>query len=122
MVSKRFDIDLDINSSTIKKTSIELVSQDVGVYTFRFFIADGSNACDLTGIDHATLVLKRSNNTVVEQTITISATPTEGVATYLLADTDITVSGLTYGEIRLFGGNSERITTSKFSFLIRDDL
>ena len=69
---KIFDINLDINSSVIKNYKIQLVSNDIDTYAFNIFLYNGQALQDLSTVDHALIFFKRPNNTVIQDSITIS--------------------------------------------------
>jgi hypothetical protein len=123
MLIKDFLIDLDINSSRINNTDIELVQSDIGTYSFTFTIYDGLTVQDLSGVDHCYIYFSRSDDTVIQDiNITISATPTSGVINYVFTNNSaLSIPGDCYAEIKFYDGDSsEIITSSRFKFYVRE--
>jgi hypothetical protein len=124
MLSKNFNIDLDICSTSIEDTGFQLVSSDIGSYSLTITIYNGTNVQDLTSVHHALIFFSRPNNSVVEDNINISATPIDGKLTYsFINNSAITVAGDVVAEIKFYNAdNSIIMTSSRFKFNVRSSI
>lgn len=121
MILKNFNISLDINSSNIRKTNIEVVEGDNSVYNFIITMYNGSNVQSLISIDHSWIIFRKEDGNVV-QGACIAATPNSGVLTYSLGTSEISFPGTVECELQLYGSSNQLITSSKFEFTVRDSL
>jgi hypothetical protein len=123
MIDKTFLIDLDINSSTLLKNTIELVINDINTYIFEITIYNGDSVQDLTGVDHCYILFKKADDSISKESITISDA-VNGLLSYTF-DNPLVLSfdGTTYAEI-VFCNSDESIilTSQRFEFQIRTSL
>lgn len=119
MVLKTFEISLDINSSTVRKTNIELVSNDTSVYTFHISMYNGSTLLDLnTACSTSSISFLKADSNVVVGAPTKTAS---GLLNYSLGTNEIARSGRVKTTVELFGGTGSRISSNQFEFNVRDD-
>jgi hypothetical protein len=120
LVLKTFEISLDINSSTIRKTNIELVSNDTSVYVFHISMYNGSTLLDLTtACSTSSISFLKVDSNVVVGAPTITGT---GTINYSLGTNEIAFPGKVKTTVELFGGTGSRISSNQFEFNVRDDI
>jgi hypothetical protein len=122
MVTKTFNIDLDITNILTTKYNYELVQNDVGTYLFNITMYNGASLLNLTTVSSATITFKKYDGNVVVGSAIISATPSNGVITYTLGTSEISYPGMVNATIELFSSTGDRLTSNKFSFNVRAEL
>ena len=122
MVTKTFDIELDIMSTIAKRYNFNIVQNDVDVNVFNITMYNDTSILDLTDVSSASITFYRSNATSVVGSATISTTPTDGTISYTCGTSEVSVSGLTKATIELYGGSGERLSSNQFTFYVTSEL
>lgn len=121
MITKTFNISLDINSNLVRKTNIELVQGDTDVYIFNITMYDDTSIANLSSVSSVTITfLKSDNNSVVGEAIISDVS--NGLITYQLGTSEISQAGNVLATVELYGSNGERLTSNQFQFTVRQQL
>ena len=127
MITKSFNITLDISNGTKRKYDYLLVANDNEVYNFLITLEDNGAKLDLTEIAHVEIKFQKSDGTQVQYSSLdgdrLSITDAiNGIISYELGAQEIAYEGPVASEVSLYGANDERITTSQFTFRVRLDI
>lgn len=127
MISKSFDIDLDIVYGILKKYSYTLVQGDTKSYIFNINLQNSGTALDLSTADHVKIYFKKADGNDVEYSsldgdrLTITDA-VNGVIQYEVGSQEIARAGTVIGELSIHGTDGEELTTPQFSFITRPEI
>lgn len=121
MLTKTYNLEINISNTVPLRTNYVFVQNDIDVYILNFAILKRKTPVDLSEVDSCTVTFKLSDNTVVIGEVQITDA-INGKLQYTLGTSEISVAGNVLATLEFYGANNERLSSPQFIFKVVAEL
>lgn len=118
MITKTYNIVLQIGREDIVTAPAVVVQNDNDVYSIRINVFDGNTEIDYSQVESATITFVKEDKNVVQGNLLKDANG----FTYEMGTNEIACPGTVIAAVQLIGPSNERLTTSRFKFKVINDM